>query len=80
MNTIQNWQVFSPVPFREYHPAIVYEGEPPAEVELNKQSGHYDSTNTQHISFYASDYLSGNSVHNSFVVHRTFLSLLCMKS
>nr|XP_018911367.1 PREDICTED: chondroitin sulfate synthase 2 [Bemisia tabaci] len=58
MNTIQNWQVFSPVPFREYHPAIVYEGEPPAEVELNKQSGHYDSTNTQHISFYASDYLS----------------------
>uniref|UniRef100_A0A1B6L696 Hexosyltransferase n=1 Tax=Graphocephala atropunctata TaxID=36148 RepID=A0A1B6L696_9HEMI len=59
MNTVSDFQVFSAIPFTEYHPDIIYnENRPqPPELDINKNYGHYDSTNFKHISFYTSDYL-----------------------
>ncbi|XP_046685952.1 chondroitin sulfate synthase 2-like [Homalodisca vitripennis] len=59
MNTVLDFQVFSPIPFTEYHPDIIYnENRPqPPELDINKNYGHYDSTNFKHISFYTADYL-----------------------
>lgn len=61
MNTIQHVQAFSPIPFSEFHPDIVYSSDlpRPSELDINKSYGHYDSLNTAFISFYASDYLAG---------------------
>ncbi|XP_054269456.1 chondroitin sulfate synthase 2 [Macrosteles quadrilineatus] len=58
MNTVSGFQVFSPIPFAEYQPEIVYnEDRPqPPELDINKNYGHYDSLNFRHISFYTSDY------------------------
>ena len=59
MNTIQHVQAFSPIPFSEYHPDVVYNSDlpSPSELDINKSYGHYDTLNTAFISFYASDYL-----------------------
>ncbi|XP_066997100.2 chondroitin sulfate synthase 2 isoform X2 [Anabrus simplex] len=58
MNTIQEWQVFSPIPFSEFHPSIVYSTSfpRPLELDINKNYGHYDSHHTGHIAFYTKDY------------------------
>lgn len=66
MNTIQHVQAFSPIPFTEFHPDIVYSSEMPrpSELDINKNYGHYDSLNTAFISFYASDYLAGESTQS----------------
>lgn len=63
MNTIQQYQVFSAIPFTEYYPDIVYNEElpRPAELDINKNYGHYDSKSTTFISFYAKDYIEGNT-------------------
>ncbi|XP_046388565.1 chondroitin sulfate synthase 2 [Ischnura elegans] len=62
MNTIIGWQVFSPIPFAEYHPEVVYTGPDlvnrPVELEVNKSYGHFDSLDVDHLSFYAKDYLA----------------------
>lgn len=62
MNTIKEWQVFSPIPFSEFHPDIVYSDDlpRPKEMDINRKLGHYDSLNTDHISFYTKDYREGN--------------------
>ena len=58
MNTIQNKQVFCPIPFTEYHPSIVYgDKRPPVSLVFNTTAGHFDNFNTGHVSFYKSDYL-----------------------
>ena len=58
MNTIQSKQVFCPVPFTEYHPSIVYgDKRPPVSLVFNTSAGHFDSYNTDHVSFYKSDYM-----------------------
>lgn len=59
MNTIQHIQAFSPIPFSEFHPDIVYNSDlpRPSELDINKSYGHYDTQSTAFISFYASDYL-----------------------
>lgn len=61
MNTIKEWQIFSPIPFSEYDPKIVYNQDfaRPKEMDINKNYGHYDDLNTDHISFYVKDYRSG---------------------
>ncbi|XP_059474527.1 chondroitin sulfate synthase 2 [Neocloeon triangulifer] len=62
MNTILHKQIFSPIPFSEYHPDIVYqESERPKELDINKKYGHYDSANYQHLSFYLKDYVAARS-------------------
>ena len=64
MNTISGWQVFSPLPFSEYHPDIVYSitNPQPKELEIDKAVGHFDSREFSHIAFYAHDYITGNSL------------------
>lgn len=60
INTVLQWQVFSPVPFSEYHPDIVYQDlERPKELDINKKYGHYDVNSARHISFYLKDYMTG---------------------
>jgi len=59
MNTIQSKQVFCPIPFTEYHPAIVYgDKRPPSAMVFNTTAGHFDEFNYGHVSFYKSDYLT----------------------
>jgi chondroitin polymerizing factor/chondroitin polymerizing factor 2 len=65
MNTIVQWQIFSPIPFSEFHPDVVYQdSDRPPELDINKKYGHYDRENFKHISFYLKDYLAGE---DSFV-------------
>lgn len=61
MNTVKEKQVFSPIPFSEFHPLIVYNEDlpRPKELDINKNYGHYDVTNTEHASFYVRDYKTG---------------------
>ncbi|KAJ9598451.1 hypothetical protein L9F63_010847, partial [Diploptera punctata] len=61
MNTISGWQVFSPIPFTEYHPDIVYGTTNPhsKELEIDKTIGHFDSRDFSHIAFHAHDYTAG---------------------
>lgn len=67
MNTILHKQIFSPIPFSEYHPDVAYQTqERPQELDINKKYGHYDSSNYQQISFYLKDYIAGDvkfSIH-----------------
>lgn len=59
MNTIQQWQIFSPIPFSEYHPDVAYQdSDRPKELDINKKYGHYDSSNVRHLSFYMRDYMT----------------------
>lgn len=74
MNTIQHVQAFSPIPFTEFHPDIVYSSDypQPAELDINKSYGHYDSFDTSFISFYASDYLKARkAIENLLPMIRT---------
>lgn len=58
MNTIKDSQLFSPIPFSEFNPIIVYNEDlqKPKELDINKNYGHYDDLNTDHVSFYVKDY------------------------
>lgn len=58
MNTISQWQVFSPIPFSEYHPDIVYMESKLKENEfdITRNHGRYDEYNFNHVAFYAKDY------------------------
>lgn len=62
MNTVAGFQIYSPIPFAEYHPELIYnENHPqPPEVEINKNNGHYDTSDYKHVSFYTLDYTKGN--------------------
>ena len=62
MNTIQNRQVFCPIPFTEYHPAIIYgDKRPPLAMVFNTTAGHFDELNNGHVSFYKTDYIKARS-------------------
>ena len=68
MNTILNWQVFSPIPFLEYNPSVYLrksKAEARREFDVSKTSGYFESNMLRYISFYAADYVIG-----------TFLQLL----
>ncbi|XP_063985772.1 chondroitin sulfate synthase 2 [Diachasmimorpha longicaudata] len=60
MNTIMQSQIFSPIPFTEYHPDIAYpdNAQRPPEVDINRNYGSYDLHNFETISFYIKDYLT----------------------
>lgn len=53
MNTIVNYQIFSPIPFRLYNPKI----SKVETVEVQKDTGHYDREEYKFISFYGRDYV-----------------------
>ncbi|XP_070159253.1 chondroitin sulfate synthase 2 [Polyergus mexicanus] len=57
MNTISRYQIFSPIPFIEFHPDIIYvEEAAPNEVDVNSNYGKYDEQNYNNIAFYIRDY------------------------
>ncbi|KAG0725180.1 Chondroitin sulfate synthase 2 [Chionoecetes opilio] len=58
MNTILNWQVFSPVPFTLYHPDTVANTDTYARMDINKINGRFDAYNFNHLSFYVGDFLA----------------------
>lgn len=61
INTIAGWQTFSPIPFAEYNPEVSFPGFPKPEVlNISTNQGFYDTHDSEHLSFYASDYLNGN--------------------
>lgn len=68
MNTILGWQVFSPIPFSEYHPDIVYSSAntSPKELDIDKLYGHYDTREFSHIAFHARDYTTGDCYNSCF--------------
>lgn len=57
MNTIIGWQIFSPIPFSEFNP-IITKNPPQQYMDINKRQGHFDTYNTEHISFYVKDYVT----------------------
>ncbi|PSN43934.1 Chondroitin sulfate synthase 2 [Blattella germanica] len=74
MNTISGWQIFSPVPFSEYHPDIVYSASntQPKELDIDKSYGHYDTREFGHIAFHARDYTTARKrVENMIPVIRS---------
>lgn len=56
MNTIQNVQIFSPIPFRQYNPKITQINK----LDVNKNVGHFDRETYKYLSFYSKDYVNGN--------------------
>jgi len=57
MNTISHYQIFSPIPFIEFHPDIIYANEVAHdEVDVNSNYGKYDEQNYNNIAFYIKDY------------------------
>ncbi|KMQ82964.1 chondroitin sulfate synthase 2-like protein [Lasius niger] len=57
MNTISRYQIFSPIPFIEFHPDIIYADEAARdEVDVNSNYGKYDEHNYNNIAFYIKDY------------------------
>lgn len=61
MNTIAGWQVFFPIPFIQYHPAVVppKDGTTHDTTEIIKDNGHFDAHLFDHFAFYNSDYQTG---------------------
>ena len=64
MNTISQWQVFSPIPFVQYHPDIIYFDESAKHVEFDilHNHGRYDEYNYDSVSFYTKDYMAGRQI------------------
>ncbi|XP_050579390.1 chondroitin sulfate synthase 2 isoform X2 [Bombus affinis] len=57
MNTINQYQVFSPIPFMEYHPDIAHMNDiKQADTDINRNHGRYDEYNFNNIAFYVRDY------------------------
>lgn len=56
MNTINQWQVFSPIPFVEFHPDIIYKDNKITEFDVVRNLGRYDEYNFNSVAFYAKDY------------------------
>ncbi|CAL7941243.1 unnamed protein product [Xylocopa violacea] len=57
MNTINQYQVFSPIPFVEYHPDVVHMNDiKQVDTDINRNHGRYDEYNFNNIAFYVRDY------------------------
>ncbi|KZC05455.1 Chondroitin sulfate synthase 2 [Dufourea novaeangliae] len=57
MNTINQYQIFSPIPFVEFHPDIVHMNDvKQADTDINRNHGRYDEYNYNNIAFYVRDY------------------------
>ena len=58
MNTIQGWQVFSPMAWGMYHPKVIPEGEAKAYADMDVRAniGHFLRYDFTSIAFYLSDY------------------------
>ncbi|XP_031469695.1 chondroitin sulfate glucuronyltransferase [Phasianus colchicus] len=62
MNTISNWQVFFPVHFQEFNPALVYRSEQTASSSTDfLKDGHFDRHSFAEACFYNSDYMTART-------------------
>lgn len=77
MNTINQYQIFSPIPFIEYHPDIVHINDvKKVNTDINRNYGKYDEYNFNNIAFYVRDYnISMYTFMISFLFHRFFFIL-----
>lgn len=55
MNTIGEFQIFNPIPFRQYNPEV----SGVETLEIHKDCGHFDREEYKYISFYGKDYVKG---------------------
>lgn len=58
MNTIANFQIFNPIPYRLYNPKITKSNN----LDINKNNGHFDREEYRYVSFYSKDYVNGNNI------------------
>ncbi|KAG7282925.1 hypothetical protein CRUP_018425 [Coryphaenoides rupestris] len=60
MNAINNWQVFFPVHFQDFHPAVAYHDQPapPDAADMVKEAGHFDRGTFDEACFYNADYMA----------------------
>lgn len=57
MNTISQYQIFSPIPFMEYHPDIAHINDiKQIDMDINRNHGRFDEYNFNNIAFYVKDY------------------------
>ncbi|KAI1889259.1 hypothetical protein AGOR_G00177300 [Albula goreensis] len=66
MNTIGSWQVFFPIHFQEFSPAIVYHDQQPSAGESSSttdtlRDGHFDRHVFDEACFYNADYMAARS-------------------
>ncbi|KFO72186.1 Chondroitin sulfate synthase 2, partial [Cuculus canorus] len=62
MNTINNWQVFFPIHFQGYNPAIAYHNQvPPATLDLLRDAGRFDRDVFHEACFYNADYMAART-------------------
>ncbi|OXU16953.1 hypothetical protein TSAR_005256, partial [Trichomalopsis sarcophagae] len=74
MNTISQWQVFSPIPFVQYNPDIIYYDASVKHVDFDiiHNHGRYDDYNYDSVSFYTKDYMTvRKSIENQVPLVRT---------
>ena len=70
MNTISQWQIFSPIPFVEYNPDVARPGNVAKKIrdfDINHNAGKYDDANYDSISFYVKDYLTSKALKIYFL-------------
>ncbi|CAK6967453.1 chondroitin sulfate glucuronyltransferase [Scomber scombrus] len=64
MNAISNWQVFFPVHFQEFNPAVVYREQQPSAASSFSESlrdGHFDRHVFDEACFYNADYMTART-------------------
>ncbi|XP_050825615.1 chondroitin sulfate synthase 2 isoform X2 [Gopherus flavomarginatus] len=62
MNTINSWQVFFPIHFQGYNPAIAYHSQaPPAALDLVRDAGRFDRDIFHEACFYNADYMAART-------------------
>ncbi|XP_074973761.1 chondroitin sulfate synthase 2 isoform X2 [Caretta caretta] len=62
MNTINSWQVFFPIHFQGYNPAIAYHNQaPPAALDLMRDAGRFDRDVFHEACFYNADYMAART-------------------
>ncbi|NXJ88142.1 CHSS2 synthase, partial [Corythaixoides concolor] len=62
MNTINNWQVFFPIHFQGYNPAIAYHNQvPPTTLDLLRDAGRFDRDVFHEACFYNADYMAART-------------------
>uniref|UniRef100_A0A8C3TR66 Hexosyltransferase n=1 Tax=Catharus ustulatus TaxID=91951 RepID=A0A8C3TR66_CATUS len=61
MNTINNWQVFFPIHFQGYNPAIAPQPGPPTTLDLLRDMGRFDREVFHEACFYNADYMAART-------------------
>ena len=68
MNTINQWQVFSPIPFVEFHPDIIHTDNK-IDFDVVRNLGRYDDYNYNSVAFYAKDYTNSKKKKKIILIY-----------